>query len=82
VRPIDTSVDAFERQLEAFRRMTPERRVELAAEMSDDIRALAMSGIRSRHPEYDSDQVEAALAELLVGPTLADRIRERTKPST
>jgi hypothetical protein len=78
---MDTSADIFERQLEAFRRMTPERRVELAAEMSDEIRALAMDGIRSRHPEYKSDQVEPALAELLLGRQLADRIHEWTKPS-
>jgi hypothetical protein len=80
VRPFDTSADAFERQLDAFRRLTPERRVELAAEMSDEIRAVAAAGIRGRHPEYSSEQVKAALVELLLGPQLAQAVAEPATP--
>jgi len=41
--------------------MTPERRLALAAEMIDEIRAIAESGIRHRHPEYSDDEVREAL---------------------
>jgi hypothetical protein len=64
-RPIDTSPDADARQLGAFRAMTPEDRLRLADAMSAEIRSLARSGIRTRHPEYSPDQVDAALAEIL-----------------
>jgi hypothetical protein len=39
MHPLDTSTTALQRQRETFRRMTPEQRPALAAEMSDEIRA-------------------------------------------
>jgi hypothetical protein len=71
----DTSATALERQREAFRRMTPEQRLTLAAEMSDEIRALAESGIRHRHPDYTDDEVQAALVVILLGREAAARAR-------
>jgi hypothetical protein len=47
-RPVDTSLEARERVLAAYRAMTPETRLRLAAEMSADIRSLAEAGIRAR----------------------------------
>lgn len=47
--------------------MTPEQRLAVAAEMSDEIRAIAESGIRGRHPDYSDDQVGAALVVILLG---------------
>ncbi len=66
-RARDTSETAFERQLAAFRAMTPGERVAIAAAMSDEIRALSEAGIRDRHPTYTRAQVEAALTEILLG---------------
>ena len=47
-RPIDTSVEARERQLAAYRAMAPEARLRLAAEMSADVRSLSQAGRRAR----------------------------------
>jgi hypothetical protein len=47
-RPLDTSLEARERQLAAYRAMAPETRLRLAAEMSADVRALSAAGIRGR----------------------------------
>jgi hypothetical protein len=58
----DTDPAVRRRQLEAYRRMTPQQRVELAFQMSEDLRAISLAGIRARHPELD----EAAVAEELV----------------
>ena len=69
--PRDTSTAAFERQLAAFRAMTPSERVAVAGAMSDEIRALAEDGIRDRHPTYTDAQVADDLAEILLGPELA-----------
>jgi len=74
---LDTSNAALERQREAFRRMTPEQRLAVAAEMSDEIRAVAESGIRGRHPDYSDDQVGAALVVILLGSEEDVRGRSR-----
>ncbi len=51
--------------------MTPEQRVALAAKMSDALRQLVEAGVRSRHPDDAGSQVQAAIAEALLGPELA-----------
>jgi hypothetical protein len=63
---LDTSPAALKRQRETFRRMTPEQRLAVAAEMSEEIRAIAESGIRHRHPEYSDDEIRAALVAILL----------------
>jgi hypothetical protein len=73
--PLDTSTTAHERQRETFRRMTPERRLAVAAEMSDEIRAVTESGIRHRHPDYSEDEIRAALVVILLGRDEATRGR-------
>ena len=47
-RPVDTSFEARERQLAAYRAMAPEKRLRLAAEMSADIRSLTKAGTLAR----------------------------------
>jgi hypothetical protein len=81
-RPIDTSRDADERQLTALRAMTPEARLRLAESMSAEIRTLARSGIQARHPEYTPDDVDVALAQLLLGLPLASAARSRRPVGT
>jgi len=41
--------------------MTPGERVEIAAQMSEDVRAIAAAGIRAHHPHYSADDVRHAL---------------------
>lgn len=55
--------------------MTPEERLAAAAEMSDEIRAVAESGIRGRHPAYTDDEVREALVVILLGRHQAFRAR-------
>ena len=74
LRARDTSEGAFERQLEAYRAMTPAERLAIAAAMSDEIRVLAEAGIRDRHPTYSDAQVADALAKILLGRELADKV--------
>ena len=47
--------------------MTPEQRLAVAAEMSDEIRAVAEAGIRQRHPDYSDAEIRAALVAILLG---------------
>jgi hypothetical protein len=69
-RPFDTSPDAQAAQLMAWRRMGPARRVELAADMSEEARRVTMSGIRSRHPEYTAEELRNAMLRLVLGDEL------------
>jgi len=78
MHPLDTSTTALERQRETFRRMTPGQRLALAAEMSDEIRAVTESGIRHRHPDYSDDEIRAALVVILLGRDEATQLARRT----
>jgi len=57
--------------------MTPEQRVAVAAEMSDEIRAITEAGIRHRNPAFTDDEVRAALAAIVLGRKDAARLRAR-----
>ena len=69
-RSVDTSLAARQRQIAAYRAMTPERRLRLAEEMSAEVRALADAGGRTRatreredldrRPQTPDDRDEAA----------------------
>jgi predicted Zn-dependent peptidase len=57
--------------------MSPTQRLEAAAQMSDDVRALAAAGIRARQPGLSEAEVQAALVRLLVGGELEIESAER-----
>lgn len=46
------------------------QRVAVAFELTETIRRLSWAGIRSRHPDYDADQVLRAWARLTLGDDL------------
>jgi hypothetical protein len=67
VRSADTSPEAREVQLAAYRHMTPARRVAIGVAMSEEAFTVITDGIRVRHPDYDDAQVRWALLRLRVG---------------
>jgi hypothetical protein len=48
--------------MEIYRRMTPEQRMKIALDMSDEMRRISLNGIRARHPEMSEQE---ALEELI-----------------
>jgi hypothetical protein len=70
MRSRDTTDAAHEAQLRCYRAMSGAARVALAAQLSEDIRAVAMAGIRARHPEYSDRDAWHALRQLLLGDEL------------
>ena len=70
VIPRDTAPEAFRAQLEHYRRLEPQKRAQVALEMSEAARELARTGIRARHPDYDDIEVEHALRRLILGDEL------------
>ena len=56
---------------EGYRRMTPERRLELAGEMSEALDELVLAGLRARHPGAGEAELMRRLAEIRLGRELA-----------
>ncbi|MCC6998820.1 MAG: hypothetical protein IT370_29680 [Deltaproteobacteria bacterium] len=75
--PRDTSAAAWAVQLDCLGKLTPGRRVELMSEMSDDSRELLRCGIRQRHPDYTSDEVEHAMLRIWLGDDLYSKAYRR-----
>jgi hypothetical protein len=63
----DTSLAMAEAQMQLYRELGPEGRGRIAAEMSDMLRELAIAGVRLRHPEFDEEQVLAAVLDVFYG---------------
>jgi hypothetical protein len=68
--PRDTSEEAMAAQLEVYRRMTPEARLQVALELTEMSRKLLADGIRARHPEYSDEQVRLAMIRVWLTPEL------------
>jgi hypothetical protein len=66
MRPLDSNSDAEKVQIEIFRRMEPQKRLESAALLSETCRTLLAEGIRKRHPNYDEVQVRLAVIRCLL----------------
>jgi hypothetical protein len=65
MRPVDTSEAAAALQDEAYRRIGETGRFRVALELSDFTHALALAGIRSRHPELSEAEARQMLAAQL-----------------
>jgi len=57
----DTSPEAAAIQAEIFRRMTPEERLRIALELSEEMRNITLAGLRSRHPEMSEEELRREL---------------------
>jgi hypothetical protein len=67
----DTSEEALQIQLECFRRMTPQERIEKMSAWSTQLKTMAFAAIRRQHPDYDQHQVQVKYIELAYGSELA-----------
>lgn len=74
MRSRDTTPESHAVQLGVYRRMTMDRRLELALEMSEAARRTSLDGIRGRHPEYDEPTAVRALFRVMHGPELYAKV--------
>jgi len=65
--PKDTTLEAYRVQIQALRRLGPEGRLKMMFELCDNLRELAVMGVRRRHPDYDDKKVMFAVMRLMVG---------------
>lgn len=65
--PRDTTPEAALLHEESLRQLGSAGRLRIALELSDFTHAMAVAGIRRRHPEYSEEQARHKLAEILYG---------------
>ena len=70
----DASPEIERIQMEHVRAMPPWRKMELLGEMNRAVRDLAMTGLRQRYPDDTLEQRKRRLADLLLGPEMAERV--------
>ena len=74
----DTTPDAEKRQHEIFKRMSGERRLLLAMSFSDQLRDIAMEGLRQRHPSVSEENLKAIYFKEMFGVTIPHRAERTT----
>jgi len=67
VRAHDTSEAAHAHQLQLYRNAGPERRAEIAAELSEAIRELSRAGVRMRNPGFTEAEVTREVLRIFYG---------------
>ena len=73
-RSPDTDPEAEAVQLEIYRRMPAWRKIQLVFEANEMSRALALAGIRSRHPQAGPEEIRRRFLGLSLGEELATRV--------
>jgi hypothetical protein len=73
----DTTPAAEKRQHEIFMGMSGERRLLLAMSFSDQIRGIAIEGLRRRHPSVSEEDLKELYFKEMFGITITHR-GERT----
>lgn len=63
----DTTEEADRVQRAALQRMSPAEKIQAASDMADLARELSKAGIRSAHPDWSPDEVEAEWRQRLAG---------------
>lgn len=70
----DTSPAAAARYRARIGALPGARRLEIAAQISSGVRALAEAGLRHRHPRASSVEIRCGLVALLYGRPVAERL--------
>ncbi len=68
--PRDTTPEAMLKQIEVLRRLGPAGRAAMTFELSDNVRSLVEAGVRSRHPDWDTDTVNREVIRIMIGEDL------------
>jgi hypothetical protein len=50
--------EALQRQIEAYRRMAPQERLQISFRLYEQTRTLVRQGVKHQHPDWDEPRVE------------------------
>lgn len=70
----DTSPEIEKLRIELIRQMPPWKRLYMAGQMIQTVRLLNLSGLRRRYPQATEGELKRRLADLWLGPELAERV--------
>jgi hypothetical protein len=70
MRALDTTPEAFERQIGIYANMSAQQRLGIGLDLTLLSRSMLRDGIRSRHPEYSEAQVRLAFLRVWLGREL------------
>ena len=70
----DTPPDVERRWLELIRQTEPRHKIRAAGQMYMTMCRLAESGLRERYPGVTEKEIRRRLADLLLGPELAEKV--------
>jgi len=74
----DTTPAADRRQHEIIKRMSGERRLLLSMSFSDQIRDIAIEGLRRRHPSVAEEDLKAIYFKEMLGVNITHRAQRKT----
>jgi hypothetical protein len=77
---LDTPADIERLQIEGWRRMTPAEKAASVTALTRASITMAEAGIRHRHPEESADTHRRRLADILLGPDLANKVFGPLRP--
>lgn len=75
----DTAPEVRAVQLAVLRRLGPSGRVQMAAEMSEDVRRIAFEAEQQRHPERSVAEVRRIVLGRIWGQALADKVYDKIR---
>lgn len=67
----DTDAGIEQRQIAAWRQMSPEQKLRLVSQLSATVRQLALAGVRQRYPAASAREQFLRLAQITLGDELA-----------
>jgi hypothetical protein len=70
----DTTADIEQRQVDAWRRLSPLQRLQLVSDTTGAVVNLSLAGIRRRHPQASERECFLRLAAILLGVDTARRV--------
>lgn len=70
----DTDPEAHRVHIDLMRRAEGWRKLQLADQLHQSLRTLALAGLRARHPGASPEELRRRLADMLLGVKLAEEV--------
>jgi hypothetical protein len=64
-------------QIQIIRRMPAWKKLSIVDDLNAMVKALAVSGLKQRHPDATPEQIHRLLVELMLGAELARKVYDR-----
>jgi len=70
----DTDPRVEKIQIELLRKVSPERKFQMVAQMNYTVRVFMVAGLKQRNPDASPEAIRRMLADLLLGEELARKV--------